>query len=103
MKLNPTAAYHAYNKIADHSARAYRRPESFSERLAQKAEHTDQIQISPEGTRKMAADQLSRSIMAQIRESSSPQRLESLRTAVQEGSYHIPTSELVDAVMRHCF
>jgi len=102
MKLNPTAAYHAYNKIAEHPARTYRRPEAFSEHLVQKTENTDQIQISPEGTRKMAAEQLSRTIMTQIRESSSPQRLESLRNAVQQGSYYVPTSELVDAVMRQC-
>lgn len=102
MKLNPTAAYHVYNKIAEHPARTYRRPESFSEHLVQKMENTDQIQISPEGSRKMAADQLSRSIMSEIREASSPQRLESLRTAVQEGTYHVPTGLLVDAVMRQC-
>ena len=49
----------------------------------------------------MEAEQLSRSIMAEIREPASPERIEDLRRAVQSGSYRVPTGELVDAVIRH--
>ena len=100
MKINPAAAYQAYNRISDH-AHPPRRTGQYPEGGALKAGNTDQIQISHEGTRKMEAEQLSRSIMAEIREPASPERIEDLRRAVQSGSYRVPTGELVDAVIRH--
>ena len=100
MKINPAAAYQAYNRISDHT-HSPRRTGQYPEGGALKAGHTDQIQISHEGTRKMEAEQLSRSIMAEIREPASPERIEDLRRAVQSGSYRVPTGELVDAVIRH--
>ena len=100
MKINPAAAYQAYHRISDHT-HSPRRTGQYPEGGALKAGNTDQIQISHEGTRKMEAEQLSRSIMAEIREPASPERIEVLRRAVQSGSYRVPTGELVDAVIRH--
>ena len=100
MKINPAAAYQAYNRISDHT-HSPRRTGQYPEGGALKAGNTDQIQISHEGTRKMEAEQLSRSSMAEIREPASPERIEDLRRAVQSGSYRVPTGELVDAVIRH--
>ena len=100
MKINPAAAYQTYNRISDHT-HSPRRTGQYPEGGALKAGNTDQIQISHEGTRKMEAEQLSRSIMAEIREPASPERIEDLRRAVQSGSYRVPTGELVDAVIRH--
>ena len=100
MKINPTAAYQAYNKISEHS-HAARRLGAASELPAQKAENTDRIHISPEASRPLEVEQLSRSILAEIREPASAERLESLRNAVQKGEYNVPTDRLVDAVMRH--
>ncbi len=93
MKINPTAAYQAYNKISEHS-HAARRLGAASELPAQKAENTDRIHISPEASRQLEVEQLSRSILSEI-------RLESLRSAIQKGTYNVPTGELVNAVMRH--
>ena len=100
MKINPTAAYQAYNKISEHS-HAARRLGAASELPAQKAENTDRIHISPEASRQLEVEQLSRSILAEIREPASQERLESLRSAIQKGTYNVPTGELVNAVMRH--
>ena len=100
MKINPAAAYQAYNRISDHT-HSPRRTGQYPEGGALKAGNTDQIQISHEGTRKMEAEQLSRSIMAEIREPASPERIEDLRRAVQSGSYRVPTGELEAAGIRH--
>lgn len=100
MKINPTAAYQAYNKISEHT-HALRRSGIVTELPAQKAENTDRIHISPEASRQLEVEQLSRSILSEIREPASPERLESLRSAVQKGEYNIPTGDLVDAMMRH--
>lgn len=103
MKINPATAYQAYNKVTEHTHTTPRRPELRPEVAAQKAGNTDQIQISPEATRQREVEQLTQSILSQIREPASPQRLESLRTAVQNKTYHIPTGDLVDAVMKQWF
>ena len=66
MKINPTAAYQAYNKISEHS-HAARRLGAASELPAQKAENTDRIHISPEASRQLEVEQLSRSILSEIR------------------------------------
>ena len=100
MKINPTAAYQAYNKISEHTP-ASRRYGGTASLPVQKSENTDRIHISPEASRQLEVEQLSRSILSEIREPASPERLESLRAAVQRGEYHVPTGELVDAVMRH--
>ena len=100
MKINPTAAYQAYNTISEHS-HAARRLGAASELPAQKAENTDRIHISPEASRQLEVEQLSRSILSEIREPASQERLESLRSAIQKGTYNVPTGELVNAVMRH--
>lgn len=100
MKINPTAAYQAYNRISEHN-RTLRRTGLMTEGGVPKAGNIDQIQISQEGARKVEAEQLSRSIMAEIQTPASPERIESLRRAVQSGSYNVPTDRLVDAVIRH--
>ena len=83
MKINPTAAYQAYNKISDYGHTLRRTGAAGETPAAEKSE------------------QLSRSILAEIREPASAERLESLRNAVQKGEYNVPTDRLVDAVMRH--
>lgn len=102
MKINPTTAYRTYRKVAE-STHAPRPTETHLEETAYKNGNIDQIQISPEGARKMEVEQLTRAIAADFHEPASPERLESLRTAVQNKTYHIPTGSLADAVMSHWF
>ncbi|MBC8585801.1 flagellar biosynthesis anti-sigma factor FlgM [Youxingia wuxianensis] len=99
MKINP-AAFHAYKKINGYT-HASRHMEQTQEEMAAKTENSDQIQISPEGARKMEAEQLSRAIAAELCRPASPERLESLRKAIQDKSYHVPTTDLADAIMQH--
>ena len=103
MKIGPTAAYQAYNKVSDRSYAFSRRLDLPGEEPVQKAENTDRFRISPEAARQREVEQLVGSIMSQIREPASPQRLDSLRTAVQNKTYNIPTGDLVDAVMKQWF
>jgi len=102
MKINPTAAFQAYNKMTEHS-RSPHLVELPTEESMQRGSHTDQIQISPEGARKMEIDQLTKAIVSETKTPASSERLEKLRTAVRNGTYHIPTGDLADAVMRHLF
>lgn len=103
MKINPTAAYQAYGKISDRSYAFTRRQDYQMEEQVQKVEYTDRFRISPEAARQREVEQLTSSIMSEIREPTDPQRLDSLRTAVQNKTYNIPTGDLVDAVMKQWF
>ena len=103
MKVSPSAALQAYNKIGKRSYASSRRQDPQGEEPVQKVEYTDQFRISPEAARQREVEQLTGSIMAQIREPASPQRLDSLRAAVQNKTYNIPTGDLVDAVMKQWF
>lgn len=103
MKISPTTAYKAYNKISERPYARSRRQDSQAEGQAQRAENTDSIRISPEAARQREVEQLTNSIMSQIREPASPQRLDSLRAAVQNKTYNVPTGDLVDAVMKQWF
>ena len=101
MKINPAAAYHVYSKAAK-SPYALRQMEPHVEETARN-EHTDQIQISHAGTRKAEIDQLTKAVAAEIYEPTSPENLESLRSAIQNNAYHVSTSDLAEAMMRHWF
>lgn len=100
MKINPAAAFRAYNKINGYS-QSSRHAELSMEDAVQNFENTDQVEISPEGARKMEVEQLTRAVASELREPASPERLNDLREAIQNKSYHIPTGDLVDAIMRH--
>lgn len=100
MNINPAAAYRAYNKINGYS-HSSRHTEWNVEDGAQRLENTDQIEISPEGARKMEAEQLTKAIASELREPASPERLKDLQKAIENKSYHVPTGDLVNAMMRH--
>ncbi len=99
MKINPTSAYQAYNKMAEHN-RSPRQDPSIEDGV-QRTGHTDQIEISSAGARNMEICQLAKAIS--VREPASLERLESLRSAIKNGTYHIPTEDLAGAVMRRWF
>lgn len=103
MKINSTAAYQAYKKVAGRNYAVSRRQDPQGEESVQRQENTDRFLISPEAARQREVEQLTSSIMSQIREPASPQRLDSLRAAVQNKTYSIPTGDLVDAMMQRWF
>ena len=102
MKIGPAAAFHAYNKAAEYT-HTPRQAEFRLEEPASRGEHTDRILISSEGTRKAEVDQLTKAIATEVYKPASPERLESLRTAVQNGTYYVATGDLVDAMMSRWF
>ena len=53
MKINPTAAYQAYNKISDYGHTLRRTGAAGETPAAEKSGKTDRIQISQEATRQL--------------------------------------------------
>ena len=99
MKINPAAAFHAYKKINDYTPHS-RHAESGPEEAAQKIENTDQIQISAAGARKIEGENFTRTVVSELHKPASPERLESLRSAIENKSYYVATDDLVSAIMR---
>lgn len=108
MKINPAAAFNAYNKTVEKisstqpSAAVHPAAENASVRAAS-TEHTDQVQISAEGARKAGIQQITDTIVSEIHEPASAEKLESLRDAVQNKTYHVSTPDLVDAIIKRWF
>ncbi len=102
MKINPAAAYHVYSKAAK-SPYALRQTEPHAEETAVRNENTDQIQISYAGSRKSEIEQLSRAVASEMNEPTSPEKLEGLRSAIQNKAYHVSTSDLAEAMLRRWF
>lgn len=97
MKINPTAAYYAYNKISEHL-----RPVHADEAAGAlvRSGNTDQIQISPEAAHNQEVEQYARTVTAELCRPASQQRLDELRSAIQKGEYYIPTEKLADSMMK---
>ena len=107
MKINPAAAFNAYNKtvekIASSQSSATAHPIENASARAASTEHTDQVQISAEGARKAGIQQITDTIVSEIHEPASAEKLESLRDAVQNKTYHVSTPDLVDAIIKRWF
>ena len=86
MKINPTAAYYAYNKISEHL-----RPVHAEEAAGAlvRSGNTDQ-----------EVEQYARTVTAELCRPASQQRLDELRSAIQKGEYYIPTEKLADSMMK---
>ncbi len=107
MKINPAAAFNAYNKTVEkisstQSSTAARPAESTTARAAA-AEHTDQVEISAEGARKAGIQQITDAIVSEIHEPASAEKIEALRDAVQNKSYRVATSDIANAIMKRWF
>ena len=107
MKINPAAAFNAYNKtvekISSAQSSAAAHPAENASARAASTEHTDQVQISAEGARKAGIQQITDTIVSEIHEPASAEKLESLRDAVQNKTYHVSTPDLVDAIIKRWF
>lgn len=100
MKINPTAAYQAYSRISER-VRPVRMEESGEQPFC--SGKTDQIQISPEAAHSQEVERYSRAVAAELCRPASPERLEALRTAIQNGEYHVSAETLADAMMKKWF
>lgn len=63
-------------------------------------ENTDKILISAEGAQKAEADMLVRAAVSHIERPADPERLLSLRQAVESGSYKVSSEDLADALIQ---
>lgn len=97
MKINPTTAYHAYNRISEHLRPA--RMEEISGQPSQPGK-TDQIQISPAAAHSQEVEQYARTVATELCRPAPQQRLDALRAAIQNGEYRVSTEDLADAMMK---
>ena len=97
MKINPARVYQAYN-----TAKYNKTPRQTGfhlEEVSSRNEHTDQIQISVQGSRKAEENALTKAIMNDNGDIKNCDVLEDVKAAVENKSYYVPTDDLVEAVM----
>lgn len=97
MKIDLNGAYRAYTKSSATLPQQ-------SEKSAGKSSRTsvgqmDSISISSEAAQKSEFDKLLHNTATEADAAVSPERLSSLRQAVQSGDYRIPTEKLAEAVL----
>lgn len=93
MKINALSGYNVYRKNGTAPVKAQAAPE--------RAGKTDVVEFSRGQT--SAPDQmpsLKASILSDIAQPTSPQKLAELKAAVQAGSYYRSTDELVNAILK---
>ena len=93
MKINPAASFGVYK------TNLTRAPEAHGMQGV-RSENTDQLSISTQGARQAEIDRITKTVVSEIKPAS-PQRIEALRNEVQQKTYHVSTSDLVDAVIEH--
>ena len=59
----------------------------------------DKVTLSEEATAHAELARFVSSLGNEVENSASPQRVEELREAVQNGSYHVPTADIADAIL----
>ena len=98
MKINMNDAYRIYTKNSSLNPQM----QEHRQRQDEKAPvgNVDTVTISSDGMRRSEIDKLANSVSLQVEATVSSQRLESLRQAVQNGSYRVGTEQLAEAVFR---
>lgn len=95
MRINP-GAYNVgkpENRKTSEKDKAFKNPASIKVK-----ENTDKISISSEGALKSDTEMLTRSIAASIDRPTESDKLNSIRAAVENGTYYVPTDDLVNSL-----
>ena len=61
--------------------------------------NTDKVTISQGAAARAEAGRVASSLAAEVEGSASPERMEALRRAVQDGSYEVPSVDVADAIL----
>lgn len=64
-----------------------------------KTSNTDKVVISEEAAAKAEASRVSAALTAEVEGAASPERLAQLTEAVRDGSYHVASEDIADAIL----
>ncbi len=96
MKINPLA----YQVGKPGSVRPSKALSESAGKSSEKTKNTDQISISSQGAQMAEVEQLSKAVISEIEQPTSQEKLDSIKAAVKENSYHVSTSELADVILQ---
>ena len=63
------------------------------------ASNTDKVTISQSAAQRAEAGRLVPALSAEVESTAAPERVEALRQAVQDGSYHVSAGDVADAIL----
>ena len=100
MKINAVSAYGAYQTPSTVRVSGAKRLPGKS---AEPAYKTDRISFSREAAGQKEVEDISKAVVRESAKGADPARLERLKTAVADRSYHIPNGALADAILNRAF
>jgi anti-sigma28 factor (negative regulator of flagellin synthesis) len=100
MKVNPSAGYEQYKTYVQ----KLKSEESAPGKAARAARggaaaNTDKVTISGDGAARAEFGRVAASLAAEVEGAASPERLNRLKAAVEDGSYLVPAEALADAIL----
>lgn len=95
MKINAAAAYQYYKAYMPSSAGE----QQVSAVRRETPGKTDVVSISGDASQRSPLARLAQDISAQLETSVSPSRIQSLRTAIENNEYRIPSEVLADSML----
>lgn len=100
MKINPTAMNHFYKAGTKNSAEP---AASLSQAEKCAASKVDTISISSAGSSQSEVGKITKSVMREVARLDDPARIDSIRKAVEDGTYQISASAVADSILQHIF
>lgn len=97
MKINSPGLDHYQSYVK--SVKSNDGPGAKGKAKAAAAGNTDKVTISQGAAARAEAGRLASSLAAEVENTASPERIESLRQAVQDGSYSVPAEDVADAIL----
>lgn len=94
MKINPSAGLEQYQK--------YTKPVkngTAANAAGKAAPRSDTVSFSDDAVARAEAGRVAGGIAAEVESAASPERLEELRAAVENGTYNVPAGDVADAIL----
>jgi flagellar biosynthesis anti-sigma factor FlgM len=97
MKINPASVYGVYKPTETPDGGA--RVKNGTSASVPAVEKQDTIQISSQGKAQQEIGRIVSEIMDEVSQNAGAERLESLKAAIADGSYHVSSDDLADAIL----
>lgn len=97
MKINSPGLEHYQSYVK--SVKSGEAPGAKGKAKTGAAGNTDKVTISQGAAARAEAGRVASSLAAEVEGAASPERLETLRQAVQDGSYDVPAADVADAIL----
>lgn len=100
MEINQIKSAGLYQKnVSGKSIKTARTEPATTTTSVARHENSDKLELSSEASQQYEVYRITKSVMSQMDEEGSAQRVEELRAGIKNGTYHVPTEALADKLL----